>query len=153
MPIETTINFDDSEVREFLAGLKARMEDTRPLMAILGEVGLTSIQRNFEVGGRPARWKRLADATIKQRQKQNKWPGKILVRKGFSGGMLGDINYKATRDKVVWNSHKIYGAIQHFGGQAGKNKSSTIPARPYMLLQEQDLNEMKNSVLDYVMGI
>lgn len=34
-------------------------------------------------------------------------------------------------------------AIHQFGGQTGKNKAVTLPARPYNVVQEEDLEEIQ----------
>jgi len=126
-----------------LIELKRRMGDLSPLMKNVGETVLTSIRKNFEVGGRP-KWPGLKLSTIKQRTAQGHWPGKILIRHGVSGGLLGSINYRAESDRVVLSANKVYAAIQHFGGQAGRGHKVSIPARPYMLVQSEDWAEIKN---------
>ena len=126
-----------------LAELKKRMGNLSPLMKNVGELALTSIRKNFEVGGRPSKWKGLKLSTIKGRTAQGHWPGKILVRHGVSAGMLGTLSYKAYGDRVVLSANKIYAAIHHFGGQAGRGHKVKIPKRPFMLIQKEDWEEMK----------
>ena len=88
MPVEIKITPKDLGAEKRVTEMLQRVKNLRPALKIIGEIGLTSIQRNFEVGGRPKKWKPLAPSTIKQRRRQGKWPGQILVRRGMSGGLL-----------------------------------------------------------------
>lgn len=151
MPVGIEVKVHDKEVRDLLADLAGRMGDLRPVMRVIGETMHTSIQRNFEKGGRPRSWKRLAPATIAQRKKEGKWPGRILVRKGTSGGLLGTLKYRPFSNKVVVRANKIYAAIHHFGGRAGRGHKVLIPARPYMMIQDEDLVEINKALSDYVL--
>ena len=152
MPIEIKISMKDLGVGKRLEGMIARTKDLRPALRIIGEIGLTSIQRNFEKGGRPRKWKELKLSTITQRKRQGNWPGQILVRRGIGGGLLGSINYQVKAKKIIWSARKIYAAIHHFGGMAGHGRKTKIPARPYMLFQREDRAEFKAALADYVMG-
>jgi len=152
MPIEIKITKKDLGAERRVAEMLLRVKNLRPALKIIGEIGLTSIQRNFEEGGRPKKWKPLALSTIKQRRRQGKWPGQILVRLGIGGGLLGSITYRTYPSKVVWSARKIYAAIQHFGGKAGRGHKVTIPARAYMLFQREDRTEFEETLRDYVMG-
>lgn len=132
--VRVTISVSDNAsepIRQFAANLS----DVLPLMKNLGEITLSSVQENFEVGGRP-KWQPLAPATVKA-----KGHAKPLL----DSGVLKSVVMKARADQVVVGvqpAAKAYAAIQHFGGKAGRNHSVTIPARPYMLLQDEDLAEI-----------
>jgi phage virion morphogenesis protein len=144
MPVKMDIKILKDEIRPMLAELKKRMGNLSPLMKNVGETALTSIRKNFELGGRPSKWKALKLSTIKSRTAQGHWPGKILIRHGASGGLLGSLNYKAYGDRVVLSANKVYAAIHHFGGQAGRGHKVRIPKRPFMLIQKEDWEEIKN---------
>jgi phage virion morphogenesis protein len=150
MPIKIDLKIIKDEIRPMLVELKKRMGDLSPLMKNVGEMALTSIRKNFEVGGRPSKWPGLKLSTIKQRVAQGHWPGKILIRHGVSGGLLGSINYKAYPDRVILSANKVYAAIHHFGGQAGRAHKAKIPARPYMLIQKEDWLEIKKLAETYL---
>lgn len=141
----------DDELQRELKGIIRRMGHARPAMQVIGEIVQESIQRNFEEGGRPRKWKPLAPATIKQRKRLGKWPGRILVRSGTAGGLMGGISYRAFNDRVVAHANKVYAAIHHFGGKAGKGHKVDIPARPYMMVQDEDWREIKAALNDFVM--
>jgi phage virion morphogenesis protein len=148
--IKMDIKIVKDEIRPMLVELKRRMGDLSPLMKNAGEMALTSIRKNFEVGGRPSKWPGLKLSTIKQRIAQGHWPGKILIRHGVSGGLLGSISYKAYGDRVVLSANKVYAAIQHFGGMAGKGHKAKIPSRPFMLIQPEDWAEVKRLAGEYL---
>lgn len=153
MGIETTIAIDDSELKNIIKKVRAKFSNLQPAMSIVGEILLTSIQRNFEVGGRPQKWTPLKKATIKQRTAQKKWPGQILIRTGVSGGLLGSISYRAAADHVTLSANKKYAAIHHFGGKAGRGHKVLMPARPYMMVQDEDWAEIKAALGDYLMAV
>jgi len=45
--------------------------------------------------------------------------------------------------------NKVYAAIHQLGGQAGKNKKITIPARPYLKLTDNDFEEILAKTVKY----
>lgn len=142
--------YDDKDLQDLLARVKGRIGNLQPACEVIGEVVQTSILRNFEEGGWPKAWQDLKDSTKKQRAKKNKWPGQILVMSGARSGLLGSISYDAMPDKVVLVANKPYAAIHHFGGQAGKGLKTTIPARPYMMIQDEDWAEIKAALNDFI---
>ena len=146
-----TITIDKTDLDKLLAGILKRMDNLSGPMAILGETVLSSIQENFEKGGRPASWEPLAPATIRERIRKEKWPGRILVRTGVSGGLLGSISYEAFPKKAVVSANETYAAIHHFGGKAGRGRKTNIPARPYMMIQNEDMDEMQAALKDYIL--
>ncbi len=54
--------------------------------------------------------------------------------------------------KISVGANIPYGAIQNFGGDAGRNHATHIPARPFMLLQDDDIVEIVKTVKDYIVG-
>jgi phage virion morphogenesis protein len=136
--IRLTISVTDNAsgpLREFTL----RVANTLPLMKNLGEIALQSVEENFEVGGRP-KWQPLAPATIKA-----KGHSKPLI----ASGVLKNVVMRATANEVIVGvqpAAKEYAAIQHFGGKAGRHQSVTIPARPFMLLQPEVLEEIDQLV-------
>ena len=140
-----SVKTDDRDVQRLLGGVLKRLSDTGAAMKIMGEIGRTSIVRNFEKGGRPDKWKKLSPATLKKKK-----GGKILVNQGFAGGLMGSVSYKATSKKVVLAAGKIYAAIHHFGGMAGRGRKVEIPARPYMMIQDEDWREMKDALEEFI---
>ena len=143
--VAVSVKIDDKKVRALLTGVLKRMGNPAPAMKIIGAIVRTSIVRNFEKGGRPTKWQALSPETLKKKKGTA-----ILREQGMAGGLMGSVNYKAFNDKVVISANKLYAAIHHFGGKAGRGRKVTIPARPYMMVQDEDWVEMKAALGDYI---
>ena len=136
-PIE--IKLDNKEVESRLLDLAKRSEKLRPLMKNIAGVFAYSTEENFKEEGRPDKWTELSESTIKQRTKNKQWPGMILQ---ISGQLASSVNTYYDDDSAVMGSNLEYAAIHQLGGQAGKNKSVEIPARPYLQLTPDDFEEI-----------
>ncbi len=147
---EIEFKINDTELQNTLKTIMNRMGNILPAARLMGEIALESITTNFEEGGRPAKWKPLAKRTIKERTRQGKWPGRILVRQGHAGGLMGAIAYTPMNDRVIVHANKVYARIHHYGGKAGKGRKVTIPARPYLMIQDEDWAEMRAALNDYI---
>ena len=136
-PIE--IKIDNKEVESRLLDLAQRSENLRPLMKNIAGIFAYSTEENFKNEGRPDKWTELSESTIKQRTKNKQWPGMILQ---ISGQLASSVNTYYDDDSAVMGSNLEYAAIHQLGGQAGKNKSVEIPARPYLQLTPDDFEEI-----------
>jgi phage virion morphogenesis protein len=143
--IKSTVTLDAERAKATLAALKGKLKNMTPVMKTIGQVVRTSIQKNFELGGRPEGWIRLSPATV---AKKRKGGGRILVD---SARLKNSIKVQASSDKVVVGTSVIYAAIHHFGGMAGRGKKVKIPARPYMLVQDEDWKEINEVSADYLL--
>lgn len=143
-PIE--IKIDNKEVKSRLLDLAQRSENLRPLMKNIAGIFAYSTEENFKEEGRP-KWENLKDSTIKQRTKNKKWPGMILQ---VSGQLASSVNTYYDDNSAVIGSNLEYAAIHQLGGQAGRNKSVEIPARPYLNLTDDDFEEIMDTVNDYL---
>jgi phage virion morphogenesis protein len=127
---------------------------TGPLNTI-GEIILSSVEENFMREGRfesagswrggNTRWADLSPRTKAARAKQGKWPGKKLQMS--QGGLAASISKTVKGNTVTVGTNKVYGAIHQFGGQAGRGRKVTIPARPFLAVQDEDVEDMMD-VLD-----
>jgi len=108
----------------------------RPMKAA-GTYMIGSIVKNFNAGGRPTKWAKLDDSTIAGRRRGKKKGGiKILV----DMGQLRNSNSMRLRsDGVEVGTNMVQAKRQHFGypGHPGPGGAKT-PARPFMLLQDED---------------
>ena len=144
-PIE--IEFDNKEVHEKLLDLAKKTENLRPLMKNIAGIFAYSTEENFKEEGRPDKWLDLAESTKKQRTKKRKWPGQILQ---VEGKLAASINTYYDNDSAVIGSNLEYAAIHQLGGQAGRNKSVEIPARPYIFLTDGDYDEILHNIDNYL---
>ncbi len=129
-----------------LIGMAARARNPRPALIEAGEAMIRSIQKNIDVGGRPA-FKPLADST------RLKNPGgSILNRSGdlrdsFTPNLRGG-------NSVSADSNSIYGPRQHFGydaseGASGRGHAHT-PARPFATIPDEDVPNIVNPLGEYI---
>ena len=136
-PIE--IKIDNQEVNQRLLELAHKGENLRPLMKNIAGVLAYSTEENFANEGRPDKWLDLSEQTKKQRKKTGHWPGQILQ---VSGQLASSISTYYDNETAIIGSNLDYAAIHQLGGQAGKNKSVSIPARPYLKLSDDDFVEI-----------
>lgn len=136
-PIE--IRIDNQEVNQRLLELAQRGENLRPLMKNIAGILAYSTEENFANEGRPDKWLDLSGRTKKQRKKSGHWPGQILQ---VSGQLASSISTYYDDESAVIGSNLDYAAIHQLGGQAGKNRSVSIPARPYLLLTDENIEEI-----------
>ena len=107
----------------------------------------TATENNFKDEGRPDKWVDLSETTKKQRQKIGKYPGQILQ---VSGQLASSVSTAYDDNSAVIGSNLAYAAIHQLGGQAGKNKKTTIPARPYLKLTDDNFEEILTETEKYL---
>lgn len=146
-PIE--IKLDNKDVESKLLDLAKRSENLRPLMKNIAGIFAYSTEENFKNEGRPDKWTELSESTIKQRTKNKQWPGMILQ---VSGQLASSVNTYYDNDSAVIGSNLEYAAIHQLGGQAGRNKSVEIPARPYLQLTPEDFEEILSMTENFLGG-
>ena len=142
-PIE--IKLDNKEVESRLLDWVKRSENLRPLMKNIAGIMADSTEENFKEEGRP-KWKDLSEKTKTVRRKTGHYPGQILQ---VSGQLAMSITTQYDNESAVIGSNKVYAAIHQLGGPAGKNKKTTIPARPYLRLTENDYHDILEVIEKY----
>ena len=141
------IKLDNKEVESRLLDLAKRSENLRPLMKNIAGIFAYSTEENFKEEGRPDKWTDLAESTKQQRTKTGHYPGQILQ---VSGQLASSISTYYDNDSAVIGSNLDYAAIHQLGGQAGKNQSVTIPARPYLKLTDNDFEEILLEIIKFL---
>ena len=150
----------------YLNSISQRAGSLQPAFEIAGQVIATSVRKNFMEQGRPDKWQPLSEATkfnIIGGSKGYKKSGgmriaaarkiagrKILIGRGMGGGLMGSINNRPSPENVAVGTPKIYGAIHQFGGKAGRGRKVTIPARPYLAIQDEDWPSIKDAFIRYL---
>jgi len=138
------IEANTTELKKALAGLSKKLTKLTNLKPALNQIGyylleVTEDAFNSETSPFGDTWDDLAPATWKQKQK--KGHTKKLQNKG---ALAGSIDFSTTADHLIFGSNLEYAPIQQFGGNAGKNKNSYIPPRPFLPI---DINgNIPNSV-------
>ncbi len=136
-PIE--IKLDNKEVEQKLQELAKKSSSLKPLMKNIAGIFASAAEDNFAEEGRPDKWIDLSEATKKQRKRIGKFPGQILQ---VTGQLASSVNTYYDEDSAIIGSNLAYAAIHQLGGQAGKNEKVTIPARPYLKLTTNNINEL-----------
>jgi len=133
------IDADDHEIRQILTELKAKLGNTSEAMDEIGELVKLSVKRNFEAEGRPKRWPKSARAKAEG--------GQTL---SDTGRLRNSFSHRVGPFSVEIGTNVQYAAIHHFGGTIrprggkalrtpfGPRASVRMPARPFLLIQEQD---------------
>ena len=142
------LEIDSDDLTKALNKLSKRSSDLTSVMEDISILMQYSVEENFAEEGRPEKWSDLAEITMSQRAKQGKWPGKIL--QVSQAGLAASISTVSDSESAAIGSNKDYAAIHQFGGMAGRNKKVKIPARPYIEFPEEDLEEIIETIYDYL---
>lgn len=136
---------DDRQIQETLRKLAKKVSDLTPFFREAAGILAEAVDENFEGEGRPERWRPLAPATIKARSRKGHWPGMILNISG-SRGLVGSITRHYDAHSAIVGTNKVYGPIHQFGGRTGRGRRITIPARPFLTLDD----DYRKALLDAI---
>ncbi|MCC2096556.1 MAG: phage virion morphogenesis protein [Hyphomicrobiales bacterium] len=139
--ISYRVEIEDQDLQAELTRMIAQMGDLRPFHLNVGEHLLNSVDDRFQGQHDPkgAPWKPLAPATAAKRVARGQVPLTILRARGH---LAGSFAYQAGAHQVEIGSNLVYAAIHQFGGQAGRGRKVTIPARPILGLSPADEQEI-----------
>jgi len=164
------IEIDDREVMDALQRLQRRVGDLTPAMEDIGELLIETTKQRFATSTAPdgRRWAPNSPATIlsylqgksgafgKRDGRLTKKGAKLAANKkpliGETKSLSTQINYRADRASVEIGSLMPYAAIHQFGGQAGRGKKVTIPARPFLGLSESDKRAVLEIIEEHLAG-
>lgn len=161
---------NDSIVRQRLTQIARQSGDLSAPLNECAEIQISSIEENFNVEGRfseAGSW----------RGGSNKWPksGAAKARGGMtlsdSGQLRFSIQKKVTSNKAEVGTNKEYAAVHNFGfdgtvtvkehkrkTRSGKmatvrshSRHMRVFARPYMVTQEDDVNDMIDALDRHIM--
>jgi len=170
-----TITVDDAAVQAKLKELSARVKNMRPVLQTIGEGIVERTKRRFETSTDPAGkpWKPNSAATLGiltarlsgqkskvkkdgslnasgQRALANKKP--LIVK----GNLHRQFHIGVTNGVLIVSNSMQYAAIHQFGGEAGKNRKVTIPARPFLPIHQNgtlypaDQSEILKTLNEYL---
>lgn len=69
------------------------------------------------------------------------------------GELQGELSHNPTNTELEWGSKKVYAAIHHFGGKAGRGLSANIPARPFIGVSAQDEAMINAEAYKFIDGL
>lgn len=146
MAIEGRIKLDSKEVSAGLERLRLSLPlggSMKPAFTSIGRIVKTGTQRRFREQRTPdgKRWK----------------PSQRVEREGgqtlrLSGRLQRSYTYQADDSSAEIGTNVVYGAIQHFGGMAGRGHRSRIDARPALGVSADDAAEVLATVNDFIGG-
>lgn len=139
--MQIKVSIEDGGIREMLTRLQGRMGNLSPAMRAIGETVRRSVERNFEAQGRPGKWP----------------PSQRVLRTGgqtlsITGRLRRSFSVHATGSRATVGTNVIYAAIHQMGGKAGKGHKATIPARPFLMVQDEDWAEINRQLAEYITG-
>ena len=120
-----------------------KLGDTQALMESVGEALRSGTIERFEAEEDPQgkKWKPSARAMA--------GGGKTLDNESH---LKDSIDYAATSDKVMVGSNLPYARIHQLGGKTGKGHKVDMPARPYLGVSEEDMDEVRETMADFLAG-
>jgi len=147
------------EVNARLGTLSRELSDMQPTLEEIGNELANITDESFENQKTPwgEPWEPNKQATLDEyARKKGKGKSKkkqvalasdklILID---SGQLRTSVTHEATKDSVTLSAGKIYARIHQLGGEAGRGKSVTLPARPYMPLKDEKLDEGTQKVVN-----
>ena len=154
-----------ADVLARLQGMEARGGNLSGVFRNFGEYMKGSIDKNFAAGGRPAKWEPLGFATkvAWSLGKKSHWGKKDKMTKTGRTAWKGrlpltdtarlrrSISYRAGAREISIGTNVIYAAIHQLGGKAGRGKKVNIPARPYLMFQDEDIQYLDRTLINYIL--
>ncbi len=130
---------DTEELLGTTRGFAAKASETATLHERLARRVIEAVDENFVREGRPDKWPPLKPATVRERKRKGFWPGRILER---TGALRRSITTATGADGVKVATFLPYARIQHAGGRTGRRHRTVLPARPFMHLTAEDVEEI-----------
>lgn len=143
-----SLRLEDRQAAERLAEMVANGADLSRPMAVIAELGRSSIVRNFQAGGRYSKPGEIMGGSNKWQEKADKTPSILTV----STRLRDSIHPQSDRDSATIAASSQYAGIHNFGGKAGRGRKVKIPARPFMVLQESDVDQFKQILTHHIMS-
>ena len=150
--IQYHVDLERAELQAFFESKLSKMENLRPFYVNVGEHMLNSVEDRFDTETAPdgTPWAALAPATIANRLRRHGNAELTILRE--RGHLAGSFNYDANSSQVSIGTPVVYAAIQHFGGETGRNQSVTIPPRPVLGMSPQDEVIITEMAEDFLRG-
>lgn len=153
--IDIRTEVQDRELMNALNRLRRKTGNLRPIMREISETMKSSVEENFKQessrgtlygGGRGGAWADLAPSTLRNRARQSKAGKKLQV----TGQLLGSIQTKSDdKEALVGTNKRNKGFSYPLALQEGTKR---MPARPFLVLQQTDVQEIKKIIDEYFRG-
>jgi phage virion morphogenesis protein len=148
--IQITTEVQSRELMSALDRLRRKTGNLRPVMSEIAETMRSSVEENFKqesarkpIGGaKGGAWQALAASTEKARARIGKTGRKLQV----TGQLLASIQTKTSDGEAIIGTNKKYARFLNDG-------TKRMPARPFLVLQQADVDEMKQIVQEHFRGL
>lgn len=164
-----TLKIDRGQVNKMLGELTDRMTNSTPAMRKIGAIGRESVRTNFARRGRPVPWKGLKLRRGQPLRDTNRLmnsitsqPGKDSVRIGTNVVYAGVHHFGARKHSFGTFTVQVrpHTRATRSGGEASvrgharkvKLPWGDIPARPFMVLQDEDWHEIREILAKHIIG-
>lgn len=148
------IEADVSALLAAAGAVEERQRDFRPLLNRIGQIMTASTDQNFIDQGRPDAWQPLSPVTLARRRSgpNPNMSDQILRDTGrlmnsLSSPSSADAILELTPDSLRFGTNVEYASVHQFGWP-----ERNIPARPFMLLQQEDLEDIAAELLEWIAG-
>ena len=155
-----TFTISAAEVVELTQLVATRISNNKPVLEAIASLAQESVRENFAAGGRPTKWQALKSRS-----------GQPLLNTGV---LMNSIGKKVEGNTVLIGTIEPYAAIHNFGGhtrphiirptnkkalfwpgaghpvKAVHHPGSLIPQREFMLLQQQDTEDIKKLLENWI---
>lgn len=120
-----------------------KLGNTQALMKSVGDALVSGTLKRFQDEEEPTgkKWPKSKRAAKKDGQTLT---DTALLRRS--------IDYATTSDKVMVGSNLPYARIHQKGGKTGKGHKVDMPARPYLGVSEEDMDEVRETMADFLAG-
>ena len=137
MELAMGVGLDRAALGAALSGLSGRLADLSFAMEQAGRYMQGSVLANFRAQGRPEGWQPLSAGTVRR-----KGHAVILYE---TGRLMSSVTYSAGPDSFSLGAPVPYARAQQEGG-------GHMPARPFLLFQEADVEAVMRIVGSYLTG-
>lgn len=175
--MSATITHNGEEFREGIDKIAERFGSAQPALEIIGETVAASVRRNFEKGGRPSGWQALSPATLAKKKGGSTLVGKGFAG-GLLGSIHYEADANAVHigtDKIYGAAHQFgvdETVTQNIGAHTRRIKQAfgktieprdvqvkahsksvhmQIPAREFLMIQEEDVEEINAALADFIL--
>ncbi|HHW7450287.1 phage virion morphogenesis protein [Pasteurella multocida subsp. multocida] len=129
---------DVEKIEAVLSDIAHKTQNRTSLMRNIAGTMESAVLQNFDEGGRP------------------KWLG-LKYRKGTplvdTENLMGSITSRYDNDSAEVGTNEPYAAIHQFGGMAGRGRKVKIEARPFLILTQQDKDDILEDAQNYFRSI
>lgn len=171
-----TITIDDEQARQLLAQIASRGADLKPALSAIGALVRESIRTNFAQGGRPNKWQALKHRKGQPLRDTGRLMNSITRRvmdrevrvgtnaiyatvqhlgaeKGSFGTFLQRVNphqRKVTQAFGRKLKFPVWASVPQHTRQVTMPWGD-IPARPFMMVQDDDLVEIRETLTNWIL--